>query len=172
MNLMIQALLILAGVTLIPALELRASIPYGIFGMKDLLSWPAVVSVCVLTNIVLGWMVFLIMVPVFNLFRKWNCFDTKIWPFLEKTRHKIHPYVEKYGELGVALFIGIPLPGSGVYTGAFGAYLIGVNKKKFMAANVIGVLIAAAAVTVLSLLILHGTVGDDSWIAKLFLKQH
>lgn len=170
---MIQALFLLAGITLLPALELRASIPFGIFGMKDTLSWPIVVMVCVITNIILGWMVFLIMAPVFNLFRKWNWFDTRIWPVLEKTRNKIHPYVEKYGELGVALFIGIPLPGSGVYTGAFGAYLIGVEKKKFIVANILGVLIAAAAVTILSLLILHGTVGDESWLAKLFInRQH
>ena len=168
---MITAILLLAGITLVPALELRASIPYGLFGMRDILSWPVVVLICLITNIILGWLVFLVMAPVFNLFRKWNWFDTRIWPILEKTRHRIHPYVEKYGELGVALFIGIPLPGSGVYTGAFGAYLIGVDKRKFAVANVIGVLIAGAAVTVLSLLILHGTVGDDSWLAKLFIKM-
>lgn len=169
---MIRSILILAAITFIPALELRASIPFGIFGMQDQLTWPIVVLICIITNIILGWLVFLIMGPIFVILRKWNWFELKIWPFLEKTRHKIHPYVEKYGELGVAVFIGIPLPGSGVYTGAFGAYLLGVSRKKFSIANVIGVLIAATAVTILCLLILHGAVGEDSWLAKLFLKQH
>lgn len=75
--------------------------------------------------------------------------------------------VEKYGELGVAVFIGIPLPGSGVYTGAFGAYLLGLDKRKFGVANVIGVLIAGVAVTVLCLLIQKGIVvvsEDGGWI--------
>lgn len=167
---MIHAILWLAAITLIPMLELRASIPFGIFSMKEEMAWPVIVSVCIVTNIILGWLVFLVLGPVFNFIRRWRWFEKKIWPLLERTRGRIHPYVEKYGELGVAVFIGIPLPGSGVYTGAFGAYLIGVEKKKFIVANVIGVLIAATAVTILSLLILHGVVGGESWFAKLFLK--
>ena len=168
---MIQSIFWLAVVTFIPMLELRASIPFGIFGMKDQVSWPIVVAVCLITNIVLGWLIFLVLGPIFTLFRKWSWFDQKFWPLLERTRHKIHPYVEKYGELGVAVFIGIPLPGSGVYTGAFGAYLLGVDRKKFIIADIIGVCIAAAAVTTLSLLILYGAIGEESWLAKLFLKK-
>ena len=102
--------------------------------------------------------------------RKWAWFDKKVWPILERTQHRIHPYVEKYGEFGVAVFIGIPLPGSGVYTGAFGSYLLGLDKRKFIIANVIGVLIAATAVTALCLLISYGIVAEKSWMAKLFLK--
>ncbi len=168
---MIEAILWLVAVTLIPALELRASIPVGIFGMEESISWPVVVLVCIIANIILGWIVFLVMGPVFTFIRRWGWFERRIWPILERTQHKIHPYVEKYGEIGVAVFIGIPLPGSGVYTGAFGSYLLGLDRRKFAIANVIGVLIAAAAVTGLCLLILHGAVGDDSLIARLFLKK-
>ncbi len=176
---MIKAIILLAAVTLIPALELRASIPCGILPIpipfldmtvNEHLSWPVTVLVCVVVNIILGWLVFLVMGPVFTFVRRWGWFERKIWPILEKTQHKIHPYVEKYGEFGVAVFIGIPLPGSGVYTGAFGSYLLGLDRRKFAIANVIGVLIAGAAVTGLCLLILHGAVGDDSFIARLFLK--
>ena len=169
---MIKAVIILAAFTLIPMLELRFSIPWGIFKMGDTVSWPVVTLVCVIANIILGWLVFLVMGPVFSFIRRWGWFDRKIWPILEKTQHKIHPFVEKYGEFGVALFIGVPLPGSGVYTGAFGSYLLGMDKRKFAIANVIGVLIAAVAVTALCLFIDNGVVGDDSWMAKLFIKQH
>ncbi len=169
---MIKSILILAIWTFIPALELRASIPVGIFGMAETVSWPMVVLICTVSNILLGFLVFWIMGPCVNFVRKWNWFDKKIWPFFERTQHKIHPYVEKYGEIGVAVFIGIPLPGSGVYTGAFGSYLLGLNKRKFFIANIIGVLIAAAAVTTLCLLVDAGAVGDDSWLAKLFVKDH
>jgi len=169
---MIQAIFILVAVTLIPALELRASIPVGIFKLAEQLSWPMVAVVCIVANVILGWGVFLVMGPAFTFIRKWGWFDRKIWPILEKTQHKIHPYVEKYGEFGVAVFIGIPLPGSGVYTGAFGSYLLGLDKRKFAIANVIGVLIAAIAVTALCLLIDNGMVGDDSLLAKLMIKNH
>lgn len=170
---MLKSIIILALITLVPALELRASIPYGIFtpSMVESISWPLVLIVCTIANIILGWVVFLVMGPCFNFVRKWNWFDRTIWPILERTRHKLHPYVEKYGELGVAVFIGIPLPGSGVYTGAFGSYLLGLDKRKFAIANVIGVLIAAAAVTGICLTIHYGAIGEESWLAKLFLKH-
>ena len=176
---MLKSIIVLSLITLIPALELRASIPCGILPIHipftDLtisgqMGWPMVVLVCTVANIVLGWGVFLVMAPCFNLVRKWGWFERHIWPILERTQHKIHPFVEKYGEFGVALFIGIPLPGSGVYTGAFGSYLLGLDRRKFAIANVLGVLIAAVLVTGLSLLILHGAVGPESWLAKLFLK--
>jgi uncharacterized membrane protein len=167
---MFNTILWLVAITLLPFLELRASIPVGIFSMSKQLPWFSVVLICIITNVILGWIIFAILGPAFSLIRKWQWFDQKIWPVLERTRHKIHPYVEKYGELGVAVFIGIPLPGSGVYSGALGAYLIGVDKKKFAVANVLGVLIAGTAVTILSLMILHGAVGEESLFAKLFLK--
>lgn len=160
----------LTAITFIPALELRASIPWGMFKMHEQISWPITIAVCTIANIVLGWLVFIVMGPAFTFMRKWGWFDTHAWPILERTRHKIHPYVEKYGEMGVAIFIGVPLPGSGVYSGAFGAYLLGLDGKKFFVANIIGVLIAAAAVTCLCLLIAYGVVGQESWMAKLFLK--
>lgn len=168
---MAKITLMLAAITLIPALELRASIPWGVFKMGDDISWPAVVAVCAVTNILLGWIIFWVLGPVFTLLRRWKWFDARIWPILDKTQHRIHPYVEKYGELGVAVFIGIPLPGSGVYTGALGSYLLGLERKKFAVANVIGVLIAATAVTCLCLLILKGVVAQDSWMAQIFLKR-
>ena len=153
---MLLNVIILTLITLIPALELRASIPIGILPVpipftdatiNEHMSWPLVVLVCSVANIILGAIVFAVLGPVFTFIRRWGWFERNIWPILERTRHKIHPYVEKYGEFGVAVFIGIPLPGSGVYTGAFGAYLLGLDRRKFMIANVIGVAIAAAAVT-------------------------
>ena len=76
-------------------------------------------------------------------------FDRVVWPWFERTQHKLHPYVEKYGEWGLAVFIGVPLPGTGAYTGAFGAFLLGLDKRKFLVANALGVLIACAAVVAL-----------------------
>ena len=169
---MIIAILTLILITLVPALELRMSIPVGIFSMQDELSWQMVILICAISNIILGWCVFAVIGPVFTIIRKWAWFENRIWPFLERTQHKIHPYVEKYGYIGVALFIGIPLPGSGVYTGAFGSYLLGMKKRHFAIANVLGVLIAATAVAILCMMILHGAVGEDSLLARLFIKKH
>ncbi len=59
----------------------------------------------------------------------------------------MHKYVDKYGTIGLALFIGVPLPGSGVWTGALAAFLLGFKRKEFSIANIVGVLIAGVIVT-------------------------
>ena len=50
--------------------------------------------------------------------------------------------------MALTIFIGIPLPGSGVYTGCIAAYLLGLKFKKVWPAIVMGVLIAAIIVTI------------------------
>ncbi len=163
------ALFLMFAITFIPGLELRASIPYGVFGTD--VAWELVFLVCAVSNVLVGLLVFGIMGPVFQLLRKWGWFERAVWPRLERRQEKLRPYVEKYGEWGVALFIGVPLPGTGVYTGAFGAYLLRLRPRKFFVANVAGVLLAGVAVTAICLLVQRGFVGKDSLVARLFLKN-
>jgi len=145
----IDPILVLIILTLVPALELRASIPYGILATN--LSWPLVFLICVATNIILGPILYFFLEKIILLFTKISfikrCYDT----YVIKTQYKIKPIVEKYGWLGVALFIGVPLPGSGVYSGALAAYLLGLKKRKFFLATVLGVLIAGVIVTIIAL---------------------
>ena len=147
-------------ITFIPALELRASIPYGILGgtihlpfginLSGLgMEWYWVVLVCILANIVLGVMVYFLLDNFVHLVVKVKWIGKIYNKIVARTQHRIKKYVEKYGEFGIAVFIGIPLPGSGVYTGALAAYLIGLKFKKFILANVIGVLMAGIIVTLI-----------------------
>ncbi len=150
--------------TFVPGLELRASIPVGFFT-------PAIAVICLLTNIGVGVLAFWLMGPVERFLRRWVWFDRRIWPRIERSRHKLQPYVEKYGEWGLALFIGVPLPGTGAYTGAFGAYLLGFDRRRFWLANALGVLIACLAVVALCLLIDQKVIAEDSLLRRLFLKM-
>ena len=59
--------------------------------------------------------------------------------------------MQKYGPIGVALFIAVPLPGTGSYAAALGSYVLGLDKKKFAWANLIGVTIAGILVTLITL---------------------
>lgn len=142
---MLRDILILAGLTLIPGLELRASIPYGILGTE--LSLFLVIAICLIVNALLGPVVFVILRLFVNQIRKIDTLDRLYNKAIARAQRKIHKYVEKYGVWGLSLFIGIPLPGSGSYTGALGAYVLGMDLKKFALANLVGVLIAATAVT-------------------------
>jgi uncharacterized membrane protein len=136
-------------VTFLPFLELRASIPYGILILKE--NWILVFFICVITNIILGMVLFPLINTIIAILTKVK-FIKKIYNYyVVKTQKKITKYVDKYGEIGIALFIGIPLPGSGVYSGSLGANLIGLKYKKFIIANILGVLIAGIIVTIIVL---------------------
>ncbi|HII71705.1 TPA: small multi-drug export protein [Candidatus Woesearchaeota archaeon] len=151
---MLNEILILVAITLLPFLELRASIPYGI--LKTDLHWMTVFVICVVTNAVLGPVIYFLIDKLLHLFLRWKRLE-KVWKkTVEKTQKKIEAKVEKYGWIGVALFIGVPLPGSGVYSGAIGSYLLGLGYKKFILASILGVLIAGIAVTAIVLLGVNG----------------
>ena len=146
---MIQEILKLIGITLIPGLELRASIPYGI--LQTELHWFMIFVVCVIANILLGIVVYFLLDKVVHIFFFWEWFHRFYLKVIERSQKKISKYVEKYGTIGLGLFIGIPLPGSGVYTGALGAYVLGFGYKRFILASIIGVLIAGIIVTAIML---------------------
>ncbi len=165
------AIFVLTAVTAIPALELRASIPMGFFVYGDVLHWGWVVLICIIANIILGIGVYEILLPCLELVRKhWVWFDQKLWPIVERCREKLKPAIEKHGTWGLALFIGVPLPGTGAVSGAGGAFLLNMSRKQFYFANAVGVLIAAFCVTSLCLLIQNGFVAEGSWLSHLFLK--
>ena len=145
MNNIIQLIL----VTFIPGLELRASIPYGITVLG--IPWIKVVIITFITNILLGPIVYILLNNFVHIVIKINFFNKIYEKFVIRTQHKIENKVEKYGELGLALFIGVPLPGSGVYTGALAAFILGLNFKKFLIATVIGVFIAGILVIIATL---------------------
>jgi len=140
--------LILIGLTLLPFLELRASIPYGVFSTD--LSLTTIFLVCVVVNIILAPIVYFFYDKLIHLFLKIKFIDRLYQKLITRTQRRVHSYVEKYGILGLAVFIGVPLPGSGVYTGALAAYLLGFRKRDFLKAAIIGVLIAGVIVMLVS----------------------
>jgi len=140
-----KVILILVLITLVPTLELRASIPYGI--LQGEMHWWAVVVVCVVTNIILGPLVYLFLDKAMGLLLRLQWMNHMYGRTVARTQRRIQKSVDRYGEMGVALFIGIPLPGTGSYSGALGAYLLGLGYRKFIIANVIGVFMAGGIVT-------------------------
>ena len=58
--------------------------------------------------------------------------------------------IEKYGVLGITLFVGIPLPGTGAWTGSLIAAMLDMDKKKAFFATFIGVLLAGIIMSIFS----------------------
>ena len=134
------------AITLIPTLELRASIPFGIFVAK--INPSTVFFIAFITNVILGLLVFIFLDKCVHLLRKNKLFEKLYQRTIEKTQKKIKSKIDRYGPIGLSLFIAIPLPGSGSYTGALIANILKLNKKQFFVANLVGVFLAALAVTI------------------------
>lgn len=155
---------IITLLTFLPFLELRASIPYGILIAK--MPWYEVFIIASIMNIILGPILYFFLDKVIHWFFFIKPFKKWYHKRLEKAQKKAEPYVKKYGLLGVSIFIGIPLPGSGVYTGALVSYIFNLGYKKFFYATVIGILIAAIAVTIITMTAGFG----NNLITQFFLK--
>ena len=69
----------------------------------------------------------------------------------ERTRLKLHDRVRKYGYWALALFVAIPLPVTGAWTGALAAFVFGLPRKKSFMAILAGVCVSALIVTGLTL---------------------
>jgi uncharacterized membrane protein len=165
---MLGKILILIGITFVPALELRASIPWGIFKYGHSLHWTATVAICVGANIALAFVFYWLLDTFIKwLRRRWGWFQRVYERLVARAQRKIHKSVERYGEWGVAVFIGIPLPGTGVITGAIASYALGLDRKKYYVASILGVLIAATAVTLVCLFGRHVA----PWLLRLFIKK-
>ena len=140
----VQKLLYLIVITFIPGVELRGSIPIAITVYK--MSPLAVFLIITLVNILIIPVVFLLWDLALFLARKIKFIDI----YLKKLDARSRSVIEKYGFWGLTLFVAVPLPGTGAYTGAFIAEIFGMEKKKAFWAIALGVLIAGVVVTLLT----------------------
>ncbi|MGI6432518.1 MAG: COG2426 family protein [Sphaerochaetaceae bacterium] len=144
-----------------PISELRGAIPFAFFHGVPL--W---LALCIGTaaNLLVSPIAFLFLSFIHRTFYRHWAFYVKVFDAtLLRTRRKLGPHVAKYGVWGVMLFVGIPLPITGAWTGTLGAWAFGLGKKRSILAVSCGVLIAGAIVgTLLAAGVQVGTV---------FLKQ-
>ena len=136
---------------MIPIVELRGGIPFGVsMGVK----WYHAVIICMIGN--------MIPVPFIYLFARkvleWGADKPVIGKFFTWCLKKGHSGGEKLKEKAgkgmfwaLLLFVGIPLPGTGAWTGTLAASFLEIDFKKSIVAVACGVVLAAAIITVATL---------------------
>jgi uncharacterized membrane protein len=131
-----------------PIAELRGAIPYAINGHG--VAWPAAYVIAVLGNLVPCFPLLTLLDPVSKWLSRYRVFDRFFtWLFARtRTRGRL---IEKYEALGLALFVAIPLPVTGAWTGCAAAFVFGVRFKYAIIAVFCGLLISATIVTLASL---------------------
>lgn len=133
-------------ISMLPLLELRGGIlAAALLDMGGLSSF----IICVIANIIVIPIALFLLEFIFKLLRRIKSLDKLITKFENKCLSK-REQLDKYGYLGLLLFVGIPLPGTGAWTGCFLASILGMDKKKSFIAAMAGVFMAAIIMQVLS----------------------
>lgn len=133
-------------ISLMPILELRGGlIAAALLGLSPLKSY----IICMIGNILPVPFILLLINKILSWMRTSRHFS-KIANWLDKKVEKHKGQIEKYGYLGVILFVGIPLPGTGAWTGSLIASVLEMDKKKTFISVCIGVLMASIIMMILS----------------------
>lgn len=133
-------------ISMLPVIELRGSIPVGILLFR--MNWIRVVALSIFGNMLPIPIVLLFLDAVVSVIRK-TAIGRRLTDWLFKRTRNKGKVIEQYEYLGLAVFVGIPLPGTGAWTGSFAAKIFGLRFWKSLGFIFIGVLIAATAVTLL-----------------------
>ena len=142
-------------ISLLPILELRGGLIAA--SLMDVPVWQAFL-VCIGANVLVIPFVLFFVEALLNILSKIDFLKNIIDHFKEKTLEK-KDSIEKYGYLGIMLFVAVPLPGSGAWTGCLLAVLLGLDKKKSFLAALAGVFIAGIIMLIFSYGILKGIIG-------------
>ena len=134
--------------SMLPIAELRGGIPYALAnGIHPVTAY----FMCVLANIVAFPIVYFFMGFFHDLFNKMQWYANLFEKIVVRTRKKVGDNIEKWGFWGLMVFVMIPLPVTGAYTGTFAAWVFGIEKKKGFLAVSLGVMIAGLIVTAIFL---------------------
>lgn len=128
-----------------PVSELRGAIPLALGGYH-MNPW-VIIPVIVAANFLPVPFILLFLRPVEDFLRRWPFWARLMDRIFEHTRNKTQKRIERWESLALILFVAIPLPVTGAWTGSLAAYLFGLDFKKSLFFIFIGVCIAAAVVT-------------------------
>jgi uncharacterized membrane protein len=138
-----------ALLSFLPISELRGGIPFAVArGIPWYWAYPFSAGL----NALVAPCCWIFLSTLHKLFLRMSWYKNLFDRFVERARLKLHAKVERWGWLGIALFVAIPLPITGAWTGTLGAWVLGLGKRKTFAAVILGVIIAGAIVTAVVIL--------------------
>jgi len=132
---------------ILPIAELRGGIPYALYHQVNVF---AAFFLCVFVNCLVGPIVYIFLSTLHKLLSHLKWYQRLFDKVIERARVKVKAVVDKYGFWGLAIFVGIPLPMTGAYTGALGAWVLGMKPSKAILAISVGVLMAGIVVTIVA----------------------
>lgn len=133
-------------ISMLPILELRGGLlAAALLKLNPIVSY----IICIIGNVIPIPIILLFITKIFDKLKKTK-FLKKLVEKIEKKALSKKDKLEKGEFIGLLLFVGIPLPGTGAWTGALLAALLGMDKKKAFLAIILGVILASIIMMVVS----------------------
>lgn len=144
--------LIIFLISCMPILELRGGlIAATLLGLNPVTSF----IICFIGNILPIPFILYLITPLFDRLKKTKHLSKLVNKLEQKANNKKES-IEKSEFIGLLLFVGIPLPGTGAWTGTLIASMINMNKKKAFIAATLGVILAGIIMMIVS----YGLIGN------------
>lgn len=149
--------LFLLGVllTVVPMIELRGGLPVALYAIKG--SGPLIFLLTflliVVINIILIFLLFLFLETLHHKLLKWKFYNKHFEKYLTRIQRKSHKITKKQGLsmfFSLFLFVAIPLPLTGAYTGVLLAWFLDLDKSKSIIAIASGILVAGILIFLFS----------------------
>jgi len=146
-------------ISMVPVIELRGGIPYALAnGIHPVLAWILAIS----GNFLPLPFILLFIRPIFKWMKRISIFK-KLVDKIEARAMNKSDRVLKYSFWGLMIFVAIPLPGTGGWTGALIAALLDMRLKRAIPSILLGLIVAATAVTSVYYLVASGA----TWLSWL-----
>ena len=148
--------LIVFIISLCPILELRGGlIAATLLGVKPVVAY----IVSIIGNTLPVPFILLFITKVIDWMEKSKVkWMKRVAKWLRNKAHKNKEKIEKYGYLGLVLFVGIPLPGTGAWTGCLVASVFDMDRRKSFLAVMTGIIMASVIMMILSYGLLGGII--------------
>lgn len=143
-------------VSMLPVVELRGALPVAINVYH--IPWYYALPVAYIGNLLPVPFIFLSLERVRRISSRMGVVGVWVERFLSRTERRAE-FIDRYGKIGLALFVAIPLPITGAWTGAIAAFLLGMKFRDSVLPICMGVLIAGIIVTVLC------SLGSMDWVS-------
>jgi uncharacterized membrane protein len=135
--------------SMLPITELRGAIPFSLTFYKLPVFETYVAAV--IGNIIPVFFILLFLPSIVKYLSRNSKFFAKFFEWLfERTRRKFYTKHARFGDWALVLFVAIPLPVTGAWTGALAAWLFGISYKKSVGLIFVGLLISGLIVTLLT----------------------
>lgn len=142
--------------TIAPLTELRVGLPLAIsYGIENDIPLILMFLTIVLVNILIIFVIFFLLDNAHHILMNSKIYKTLFNAYIQRLQKKVNKFEKRYNQLGffaLVLFVAIPLPGTGVWTGSILSWILRLDRKKSIIAISLGVIIAG-------LLIFLGTLG-------------